>query len=146
MLKVSISSGMLSIKHGYHCSSSCWCDKRKCKYRKGFKFHNFSVNVHRFFNYHFNINLPHLLYINRRYTDLSGTTKCPYGKSRFYTCYDCKYCGYDRSCNNPKYSTATYEELIDFIDDDWNRHCRCNLFEKSDYADAWDRDTGERVY
>lgn len=136
----------IKIIHGYQCSSACYCGYAKiCKYRKGFKFHNFSVAVHRFFEYRLHIKLPHLLYINKRWTDLSGTTKCPYKKDRLYTCWDCVYCdgNVDGICLNPKRGTATKKEL-EVIDVYWGNHHRCGLFKKNEWADNWDKNTGER--
>lgn len=137
----------IMILHGYHCMNSCYCDcALKCKYRKGYKFHNWSVAVHRFFEYKLHIKLPHFLYINKKSTDLSGTTKCPFKKERMYSCYDCKYQhGMDEYmhglCNNKQYGNASYEE---------SRHptnpCVCKFFEKNEYADNWDRNTGEKIW
>lgn len=137
----------IMIMHGYQCGSSCYCNcASKCKYRKGYKFHNWSVAIHRFFEYRLHIKLPHFLYINKKWTDLSGTTKCPFKKERMYTCYDCKYQnGMDEYmnglCGNKQYHNASYEE---------SRHPTnsqiCRFFEKSEWADRWDKNTGEKIY
>ena len=85
-----------------------------CKYGKSFyKLHNFSVELHRFFEYRLHIKLPYLIYVDKKWKRLSGTDKCPYNKSRNYTCWDCKYqagieeCSIpydDRKQNIPKYN------------------------------------------
>lgn len=131
----------INITHGYHCSSFCYCDcKNKCKYKNGFKFHNWSVNVHRFFGYYFHIKLPHLLYVGKEYTDLSGTTKCPFHKSRRYTCWDCKHQSGLRECSIPYNKRRKIEYSTE-----WDR-CLCGSFEKCEWADNWDKDTGKMIY
>lgn len=140
----------IKITHGYHCSISYCCDcGRKCKYRKGFKFHNWSVSVHRFFEYRLNIKLPHWLYINKEYTDLSGTTKCPFKKERRYTCFDCKYhAGFDEYmnglCGNKERHHLIKEGRYDECDVPDKAYCK--FFEKSEWADKWDKNTGEKLY
>jgi hypothetical protein len=140
----------IRITHGYHCSISYCCDcGRKCKYRKGFKFHNWSVSVHRFFEYRLHIKLPHLLYINKEYTDLSGTTKCPFKKERRYTCFDCKYHGgFDEYmkglCANKEYIRLNKEGRA--IEHNVPGQSYCKFFEKSEWADRWDKNTGERIF
>lgn len=138
----------ITITHGYNCLSSCWCDcQAKCKYKSKYTFHNFSVNVHRFFEYRLHIKLPHLIYIQRKSVDLSGTTKCPFKKGRRYTCWDCKYTdgqihGY---CLNKKYINSTIEERK-CNDSNWKSPGRCKFFEKGEFADSWDRKTGEHIF
>lgn len=140
----------IMILHGYHCMNSCYCDcASKCKYRKGYKFHNWSVAVRRFFEYKLHIKLPHLLYINKKSTDLSGTTKCPFKKERMYSCHNCKYhSGFDEYmkglCGNQERNRLNKEGK-------WREHylpgeLRCKFFEKNEYADNWDRNTGERIW
>ena len=141
----------LIITCGYHCSNSfrCKCGS-KCKYRKGFTFHNWSVGVHRFFEYRLHIKLPHLLYIQRQYTDLSGTTKCPFQMERIYTCFDCKYhAGFDEYmkgiCGNKERHRLVEErkwEELDVPDVPY----RCKLFEKREWADKFDKNTGETLF
>lgn len=140
----------IQITHGYHCSQSYCCDcGKKCKYRKGFKFHNWSVKVHRFFQWHLHIKLPHLLYINKKYTDLSGTTKCPFKKERKYHCIDCKYHdGYDEYmnglCGNKEYRRLGREGKGGELYVQGQHYCK--LFEKNEWADKWDKNTGETIY
>lgn len=140
----------IKITHGYHCSCSYRCEHgRKCKYRKGFKFHNWSVDVHRFFEYRLHIKLPHLLYINKKYTDLSGTTKCPFKKEREYTCFDCKHhAGFDEYmkglCGNKERHRLIKEGKGSEITMPDKSYCK--LFEKSEWADKFDKDTGETIY
>lgn len=158
MIKISLYRDLMSddpkkiksiiITHWYYCGISCYCDHgRKCKYRKNYTFHNLSVRIHLFFEYRLHIKLPHLIYISKEYTDLSGTSKCPCHKSRFYTCTECKYsCGViDGVCTNKKRETATPEEL-ECKDPDWGSHMKCGLFEKTSWADDWDKDTGKYIY
>lgn len=158
MFKISISRDVfgknpkkfkgIAITHGYYCIKAYKCSNgRECKYRKNFAFHNFSVGLHRFFEHRLHIKLPHLLYIHRHSVDLSGTTKCPFGKPRAYSCYDCAHCGgvLLRDCLNPKKKDMTVEQLMETTkieDKDWPTG-RCTLFEKTSWADNWDKDTGE---
>lgn len=135
---------------GYHCNNSYGCKYgMKCKYRKGFRFHNWSVSVHRFFEYNLNIKLPHILYIQRKYTDLSGTTKCPFKQERKYTCFDCKYHGgFDEDmnglCANKEYIRLNKEGRRKEIDVPNQSYCK--LFEKSEWADKFDKNTGEKLF
>lgn len=140
----------IRITHGYQCSSACCCDcASKCKYRKGFKFHNWSVGVHRFFEYKLHIKLPHWLYINKHWTDLSGTTKCPFKKERRYSCHNCKYqAGYDIDCkgicgNKERYRLIEEGRGMElYIQGQYH----CKLFEKNEWADKYNKDTGEKIW
>lgn len=137
----------ITITHGYYCLDSAYCDCRdKCKYNKGFKFHNWSVRVHNFFQYRLHIKLPHILYVGKKNAWLSGTTKCPYDKNRRHTCWQCNYHDGDPDgiCLNPKRSTLSTEELR-VNDPDWGEWCRCSLFEKTKWADKYDKNTGETI-
>lgn len=123
---------MIHINIGYECGDRTNCDKRKmCKYGKSFyKLHNFSVELHRFFEYRFHIKLPYLIYVNKKWKRLSGTDKCPYNKSRNYTCWDCKYQAGIEECSIP------YNDRNQNIPDDgWKKHLRCGSFEKCEWAD-----------
>jgi len=138
----------LHIEYGYYCLSCSSCDcMSKCKYKGGFKFHNWSVKVHRFFEYKLHIKLPHLLYISKHSVDLSGTTKCPFNKSRRYTCWDCQYCDGDPDgvCLNKERNETPVKER-DFDDPDWGKYHRCKFFKKTPWADNWDKNTGERIF
>lgn len=136
----------LSITIGYRCSDACWCDcASKCKYRKGFGFHNFSVRLHDFFQYRLHIKLPHFLYVDKESNHLSGTEMCPYQKSRRYTCWDCKY-SLGNGCGNKQYRDSTWEESHDFEDPEWHNTGKCKFFEKDEFADNYDRKTGEIIY
>ena len=140
-------SGLI-ITCGYECGNSSSCDcAHKCKYNSNHKFHNWSVAVHRFFEYRLHIKLPHLIYFNKEWVKLSGTTKCPHGKSRLYTCWDCKYCDGDPDgvCLNPKKTTTPIEELK-VKDPDWGEHHRCSLFNKREWADKYDKNTGKIIW
>ena len=140
----------IQITHGYHCSNSYRCEHgRKCKYRKGFKFHNWSVSVHRFFEYKLHIKLPHLLYIGKEYTDLSGTTKCPFKIERQYSCIDCKYhAGYDEHMKGICGNTERHDLIIAGKGNECYMpgHRHCTFFEKSEWADKWDKKTGQRIF
>lgn len=138
----------ITITHGYYCTDVYDCDcGYKCKYRNNYKFHNWRVRVHRFFERRLHIKLPYFLYICKERARLSGTTKCPYGKSRLYTCWQCKYCDGDPDgvCLNPKKATMSIEELK-FDDPEWGTYNRCSLFEKNEWADRYDKNTGETNY
>lgn len=141
----------ITITHGYYCRKAYCCNcGKKCKYRKNFTYHNFSVSVHRFFEYRLHIKLPHLLYIHKFSTDLSGTTRCPFGKSRAYSCHDCVHCGGEllRDCFHPERSKMSLEEIkktSEVDDKDWG-NLRCTLFEKTSWADNYDKDTGKMKF
>lgn len=135
----------IDIEHGYDCRSHSYCKYRtKCKYHSKYRFHNWSVAVHRFFEFHFHIKLPHWLCIHKKYVDFSGTSKCPFHTSRRYTCWDCKYTSgqIDGECLHPLYASTPLEELKVKDDPNWEGG-RCSLFEKNEWADQWDKDTGE---
>lgn len=148
MFKISFNKPhSITITHGYNCIDSTHCDCRsKCKHRSNYTFHNWSVRVHRFFEYRLHIKLPYFLYIGKKRAHLSGTTRCPYGKSRLYTCWDCRYCDGDPDgvCLNQKMATATKEELK-VVDPEWGEYHRCGLFEKTPWADKYDKNTGEII-
>lgn len=131
---------MLYITIGYECGDALHCDKRKkCKYRaKWYKLNNISVGIHRFFKFKLHIKLPYLIHIRQKFVRLSGTDKCPYHKSRFYDCYDCKYvCGeLLRECSCKERINTPYKERIHDVDvEDWGK--RCAYFEKCDWADNY---------
>lgn len=124
---------VVHINIGYECGDALHCDMRKkCKYRaKWYKFHNMSVEIHRFFEYRLHIKLPHLLCISQKWERLSGTRRCPYHKSKYYSCYDCKHvCGeLLRECNcNSRVDTSYENRLPDVDTEDWGK--RCAYFEK----------------
>jgi len=137
------------IRHDYYCYSSCWCDCRdKCKYSKGgFRFHNFSVAVHRFFEYRLHIKLPYLLHISKLHTDLSGTTTCPFNKTRRYTCWDCEYSdgNIDGMCLNEERNNTPIKER-ECNDPVWGNHGKCKFFEKTEWTDDWDEETGKHIF
>lgn len=135
----------IHIRYSYQCTCFDCEHFRKCKYRKSCKFHNWSVGVHRFFEYKLHIKLPHWLYIDKLFTDLSGTTTCPFNMPRQYTCHVCKYqAGYDEHmkglCNNEDYINSTWSES--HIDGS----PYCKFFEKDDWADKYDKKTGEVIF
>lgn len=131
----------IHITYGCVCNSYCYCDCRnKCKYKNGFNFHNWSIEVRRFFEYNLHIKLPNLLYISKEYIDLSGTEKCPFHRSRRYTCADCKYQLGLRNCSIPFYERKEIKEPTE-----WGEHYLCGSFEKCDWADNLDKDTGKMI-
>lgn len=129
---------MIHIKIGYKCGDGLHCDKyRKCKYRaKWYKLHNISVDIHRFFEYRLHIKLPHLISIGQNWVRLSGTNKCPFHKSRYYDCYDCKYIGGSllRDCTCKERNETPYKERL-YIENEWGR--ACGYFEKCNWADNY---------
>lgn len=139
----------ITITCGYQCNCAYHCSNgRKCKYRGGFnKLNNWYVGVRRFFEFKFGIKLPWPIYLQSLYTNLSGTTKCPAHKSRYYSCWDCKHTDGDPDgyCLNPKYRNATFEERK-CNDPDWGDYGKCGFFEKHAWADNWDKKTGEIIY
>lgn len=144
------------IRYGYRCNVSYKCDcAKKCKYhrKKDFAYYYTSamIELRRFFEWKFHIKLPWLIFIGHNDYDMSGTTKCPFHKSRCYTCFHCKYSEYDNCeceqiCVNENYQQATYEEANAFEDSDWHHQGRCKFFEKNEWADNYDRETGEHIY
>lgn len=133
----------IQILHGYYCITCCWCDKGSvCKYRKGSVFHNFSVTLHRFFEYKLHIKLPHWLYINKESIDLSGADLCPFHKSQRYTCWDCKHSRGDHSC---EFNYSERKHLDPESDPDWHGRGRCGSFDPQPWCFDWDRHTGKRI-
>lgn len=131
---------MLHLQIGYQCGDGTDCDKyRQCKYRaKWYKLHNLSVSIHRFFEYRLYIKLPHLICISQKWERLSGTDKCPFNKSRNYTCYDCKYICGDmlRECEcKARVEAPLKEQLPDVETKDWGK--RCAYFDKNEWADDY---------
>lgn len=131
---------ILHINIGYQCGDGLDCDKyRKCKYKaKWYKLHNISIRIHRFFEYRLHIKLPHLIYIGQKWKRLSGTDKCPFRKSRHYSCYDCKYIGGECliNCYCPEKINTYYKDWKPDIEtEDWGK--RCAYFEKCEWADNY---------
>ena len=128
----------ITLLTGYHCLSSCYCDcSHKCKYRKiNSRLHNFRVCISRFLH----LNYISRIHIAKNNVDLSGTEKCPFKKERIYTCWDCRYSYGMRGCSNEKWRTSSWEES----QHPTNRYV-CKFFEKNDYADNYDKKTGERI-
>lgn len=131
---------------GKYCLNSCWCKHgNKCKYHKGFGWHNFCVNFNRFFYYHFHLDIHIPLYIRKFESDFSGTSVCPYHTERMYSCWDCKYCGGGEDCTNKKRYELIKSGKIDEVSGDFGDG-KCKLFELSDYGKSWDKKTGERIF
>ena len=121
----------------YECGDYLHCDKSKqCKYKPRFyKLHNLSVKIHRFFEYRLHIKLPYLIRIYQTWKRLSGTSKCPYHKSRYYDCYDCKYVSGElfRECSCKERINAPCNERLSPIKTEWGY--RCAYFKKCPWAD-----------
>ena len=127
---------MIHLTIGYECIDQCDCDKRKvCKYRGRYKFHNLSVSLCRFFEYRLHIKFPYLLDIGQKCERLSGTDKCPYHKSRNYTCYDCKFIDGELHCCSEKINTHYKDWKPDIETQDWGK--KCAYFEKCSWADDY---------
>lgn len=129
---------MLHIRIGYECGDRLNCDMcQKCKYKaKWYKLHNMSVAIHRFFEYKLHIKLPHLICISSKWERFSGTSKCPYHKSRNYTCYDCEYlCGeFLRECGCKERNETPYKERP-VVENTWDKPCA--YFKKCSWADDY---------
>lgn len=143
----------LVIRYGYACNVSYKCDcAQKCKYRYSrnsfARFYTSAVmEIRRFFEYKLKIKLPYLLFIGHTNRDLSGTAKCPFNKSRCYTCFDCESCSPNGVCNNENYRNANWEAEGNFeIPTDWGYQWICKFFEKNELADNYDKKTGEHIF
>lgn len=132
---------------GYYCGNSCWCQfGSKCKYRKGFGFHNFCVHLSDWTFRHFGFRLRFPWYFQKFYTDLSGTIKCPYKVPRVYTCWECEYGQMiSRECTNPNRYEIIQAGRYHEIEEPFGTR-RCKLFKMSDHIKGYDSKTGEWVY
>lgn len=131
----------LQIAIGRRCQVSCWCNKaNKCRYgRGGYKFHNALIEFRCWVHRKLHIELPSLVYFCKWDVDLSGTTKCPYKMPRRYTCWDCKQAYGMENCR------ISWDKRKPCEDIEWpNSHC--GSYEPDEFADSWDRKTGERIY
>jgi hypothetical protein len=130
----------ITITCGYDCGDAPYCDNsKKCKHIAKHRYHNFAVRLHRFFEYKLHIKLPQLICFKKEWKRLSGTKLCPYHKSRRYSCYNCKYLGYDHyhleeNCLNKIRNNTCYKNTLE-PDNDWNT--KCKFFEKNDWADDY---------
>jgi hypothetical protein len=137
----------LHVEIGYNCSNGCYCDcGSKCKHRSNYRWHNFWVNVSLFLRRKFNIDWHNPIYITKHYVDLSGTSKCPFKKERMYHCIHCKHhAGYDEYmkglCSNKEWRNASYTEAQHPTNPQI-----CKFFEKNNWADNYDKETGEMIY
>lgn len=138
-----IDNSFLLIIKGIECGDYCDCDKKlKCKYAKNNyrEFNNYIIKLRNFFKYKLNIEIPRLpFYITKDWKRLSGTTKCPFHKSRNYTCYDCKYCGgiLLRDCLCEERNNTPVKERKEYVDNEWNKYLRCGYFEKCDWTNDY---------
>lgn len=134
----------ITITHGYYCLDSARCDRKsKCKHGVGFKYHNWSVKVHKFFRYRLHIKLPYILYIGKEDAWLSGTTKCPFNKPRRYTCRHCKFKD-GWVCFNEDYIRLNKEGRSEEHEVEGQSYCK--FFEKNEWADKYDKNTGETIW
>lgn len=136
------------IEIGYNCSNSCVCDCRdKCRYNAKYTWHNFIVSIRRFFYRKFNIELGRLpFYFERHYTDLSGTTTCPFKKERMYSCIHCSYhAGFDEYmkglCSNKERTDSTWKDT-----QHPSQPVVCKYFKKNNFADNYDKKTGDMIF
>ena len=123
----------IRIKTGYTCGDITNCEFGNiCKHKSSYRFHNFSVSLHRFFEYKLHTKLPHLIYISRKWERLSGTRLCPYNHERIYTCWDCSH------------QIGLEECEIDYKDrKPYEKSGRCGSFEKCEWADDYKDDIDE---
>lgn len=138
------SSG-IEIQCGKYCTE-CWCkDGNKCKYHKGFAWHNFCVAFNRFFYYHFHLDIHIPIYIRKLEENFSGTPICPFKVERIYSCWDCEYEGGDENClNKERRELLANGRASETYDDTGDR--KCKFFKLSEYGNSWDRKTGERIF
>jgi hypothetical protein len=129
---------MIHIRIGYECGDRLDCDMyKKCKYKPyWYKLNNAYVEIRRFFEYRLHIKLPWPIYITGKYARLSGTSKCPYNKTRHYTCHDCDYCGGPllRECTCEERNETPYNERPQ-VENKWEQPC--HYFKKWEFADDY---------
>lgn len=106
----------MDILFGYDCIDSRDCDKSSsCKYAK-----------HKFIPF----KISHLLFVYPRCIKLSGTNKCPYNKTRNYTCASCANSNSFEECDIP------FNERKPYIPKDrWKKYSRCGSYKKCKWAD-----------
>lgn len=138
----------IDIKYSTHCSFyECDC-RSKCKYRKASSIHRILVNFRIWLSNNININkLPNILFIDKPFRDLSGTTRCPFNVPRRYHCNDCIYSDYDDMCEG----ICTCDERIKLIKArkfeeirSSDKYTPCKFFTKNEFADNYDKETGKR--
>lgn len=142
----------LLITCGYQCSFIDCKHYRSCKYRHGFyHLHNLSVELRRWIYYKtkgkIDIHFP--VYIQKLYTNLAGTTKCPHNIARedSWDCWQCKYSdgNIDGNCMNEQYiednRTGNWK-----AHEDPEHHGRCKYFEVNEWYLNYDHKTGELIY
>lgn len=135
----------INIYHGFYCLIAYKCPNgNKCKYRRANVFHNFSVNVHRWFEYKLKIKLPHLIYINKYSTDLSGTITCPYGMPREESCWRCKY-GLGEKCGNEERNKLLNLKKWEETEHPTNKYI-CKFFERSEDFYNYDKVSGKFIF
>ena len=124
---------------GRSCSSACYCDKsNKCRYRDRHQVHNLSVRFRSYIYRKCKIKIPYFIYFDKWVTNLSGTKKCPFHKSRRYSCWECK------NSYGLEYCRFEWNVRSESSNEDWP-HSVCGLFEPEEYAKNWDKRTGEYI-
>ena len=109
---------MIHICVGRECNDYVDCDKRDiCKYSR---------------NKRFPMSIFGLFLFYKGNNRLSGTSKCPYHKSRNYTCWDCAY-----QTNWEECSIVSKDRLPYVAQDGWKDNSRCGSFKKADYANNY---------
>ena len=139
----------IDVIFGYRCFSySCDCSS-KCKYSRSSKIQNLITKIVRFFRDNLHIKFFKKIFILNKWTNLSGTTTCPFKKPRRYSCSECEYqAGYDEYmkgiCGNKErfrlIEEGRYSEIICVEEP------RCKLFKKDKFADNYDKNTGEMIF
>lgn len=107
---------MIEVLFGYDCMDWFDCDKKGvCKYAN-----------HRFRSFE----IPYLFSIYPRVVKLSGTNKCPYKKTRNYTCANCAHTITFEECDMPMNERKPY-----IPSGGWKEFSRCGSYEKAACAD-----------
>ena len=109
---------MVHICVGRECNDYMECDKKNiCKYSR---------------NKRFPMSIFNLFLLYKRHNRLSGTSKCPYHKSRNYTCWDCAHQTSLEECD------VTSKDRLPYIEQDgWTNYSRCGSFKKASYANDY---------
>lgn len=114
---------------GHECWDSIDCDMRKqCKYRVRTSWlRNLNVRIRSFFQYRLHIKLPHLpFFVTKHAEHYSGSSHCPFHKSRHWTCIECKHAVGWETCDVP------YEDRGNAPLFNWE--VPCERFEKADWV------------
>lgn len=128
-----------------HCINHYYCEYNNiCEYnRTKQKMYKIRKRLRDFLVFKFGIHLGSLE-SKWIYRDLSGTTICHHHVSRNYSCFDCKYSRCDTveiemCCTNEDYINNKFSES----NIPGKRHCK--FFSKDEYADDYNKETGEYI-